>query len=202
MRKFLVAALGIASCLAVPAGAQDSAHKDFGAYKGRPLTPLDDATIKQGGAIKQDAAIKGEVRGIKGESRAIKGETQGDGTTGILIGLTPKPEASDASKANPGALGAGVPGAQPSSQFKYADPGVNLGVQKVQPAPLGAGALAPPPPGIAGAPNLPAVQAPAAQLPAVQAPAAQLPAVQAPALQQTAPALQGGAIGAPMPIKK
>lgn len=206
MRTILIAALAVASCLVLPAGAQDAAQKDFGAYKGRPLNRPDDAAIKQGAAIKGEAAaIKGEA--IKGEARGIKGESQGDGTTGILIGLTPKPEASDASKANPAALGAGPPAAQSGGQFKYADPGANLGAQKMQPASVGVGALAPPPPGMGGlAPPPPgvagSVSVPAVQAPAIQAPAAQLPAVQSPALQHTSPALQGGGFGAPMPIKK
>ncbi|HTO51047.1 MAG TPA: hypothetical protein VML91_25645 [Burkholderiales bacterium] len=159
------------------------------------VNKIEAITIKQGAAdgASKDAAIKGESRAIKGEaikgaykSDAIKGEASKDG---ILIGLTPKPEA-DASMS-----GGGAPGAARSGPSAIIGP-VDQKAAIIGPVDQKAGGiiaptdmrsgLAPPPPGV--------VSGPAAVAPAQ----ANLPAVQAPGAIKQAPALPpGGAFGGP-----
>ena len=168
-------------------GTNQLSTQDTAGREAAKVNKIDAITIKQGamdGASK-DAAIKGEaIKGSAFKSDAIKGESK-DGTTGILIGLTPKPEADAAMS------GAGAPGAARSGPSGIIGP-VDQKAAIIGPVDIKSG-LAPPPPGGLAPPPPGVVSGPAASLPAQS----NLPAVQSPAIKQ-APALPpGGAFGAP-----
>ena len=190
-------------------GTNQLATQDAPGAEGAKVNKIDALTIKQGAAAEKtgNAAIKGESgaaikgedhrRGIKGESglahkdaAAIKGESK-DGTTGILIGLTPKPEA-DASMAGDASNAAAR---KPTMDQQQKAAGViapidhKAGVGVI--APIDNKAAIAPSAGIGPA----ATRSPTVQMTPLPAQTG-LPAVQAPAIKQAAPALPpGGAFG-------
>src|SRR5262245_11065857 len=130
----LVAALAVAvvagrDAVGQGGGTNQLSTQDTPGAEKAKVNKIEAITIKQGAAdgASKDAAIKGDSRAIKGESprdankgeasAAIKGEAikggayksnaiKGESSTdGILIGLTPKPEA-DAAMSGGGAPGA------------------------------------------------------------------------------------------------
>src|SRR5262245_5962454 len=113
-RSTLVAALACAA-LACDAAAQGGGTNQMTTQDtpgGAKMNKIDAITIKQGAAAHKDAgAIKSESglghKDGAAHKDAIKGESK-DGTTGILIGLTPKPEAGAAMSGDPRQSPAGV----------------------------------------------------------------------------------------------
>jgi hypothetical protein len=186
--------------------AEGAAHKDGAAAQAEgsvrkgalKLNPLDDAAIKgesaahKAAAAHKDAAHKGAA--AHKDAAAIKGESK-DGTTGILIGLTPKPEA-DASMAGGAKAPARAGAAGVIAPIDHKAAGVVAPIDHRARA-VSAGdykPLATP-----GVPSVGTAQAVPRSAPPAQTalPAVQVPAVQAPATQQSLPAVQSPSFGGP-----